>query len=115
MPARAALWPSAGALRRVASCRAASSSAPSRPFTVYYADWARVDLPEGHRFPMDKYAYARAALDADAQLRGKILLRESPRVNMEDLLSRNDGASDAKHSRLMSLKRKYLCNSWLRS
>jgi len=87
MPARGALWPSAGALRRVASCRAASSSAPSRPFTVYYADWARVDLPEGHRFPMDKYAYARAALDADAQLRGKILLRESPRVNMEDLLA----------------------------
>jgi len=59
---------------------------------IYYADWAAVALPKGHRFPMDKYALCRTALENDAALEGKISLHPSPACVREDLLSTHDAA-----------------------
>ena len=48
------------------------------PLRTYYADWAEVILPDGHRFPMEKYSATRLVLEADPSLRGKMELLPSP-------------------------------------
>lgn len=66
------------------------TSRPARapkPLTIYYADWAVVDLPPGHRFPMDKYAATREALAKDASLRGRINVVKAPQCTLEELLT----------------------------
>jgi len=73
--------------RAVAHTRDAATRAIPPPLTVYYADWARVILPDGHRFPMDKYAETRRALSEDASLRGKIHLKPSPKATLEEIIS----------------------------
>ena len=65
--------------------RSVTTRATPPPLTVYYADWARVILPDGHRFPMDKYAETRRTLSEDASLRGKIDLKPSPKATLEEI------------------------------
>jgi acetoin utilization deacetylase AcuC-like enzyme len=80
----------AASLHRAVSTAASASpstrASPPRPLSVFFADWARVDLPDGHRFPMDKYARTREALRRDAALVNKITLLESPKVDVESEL-----------------------------
>jgi acetoin utilization deacetylase AcuC-like enzyme len=56
------------------------------PVPCFYADWAEVPLPEGHRFPMHKYRTTREQLEEDASLRGRLDLRPSPLVALADVL-----------------------------
>ena len=65
-----------------------SSSASSvTPLRVYHADWVEVKLPEGHRFPMDKYKATRLALESDASLAGKMEIFASPEAPLDDILA----------------------------
>ena len=92
-------------LERRASCRAASSSgrsarsagteaptapAPAPPLRLYFSDWAKVNLPDKHRFPMDKYRATRLALEADMSLRGRVEMVRSPEASLEDVLGVHD-------------------------
>jgi acetoin utilization deacetylase AcuC-like enzyme len=92
-------------LERRASCRAASSSgrsarsastepptvpAPAPPLRLYYSDWAKVNLPDKHRFPMDKYRATRLLLEADLSLRGRVEMVRSPEASLEDVLRVHD-------------------------
>jgi hypothetical protein len=45
---------------------------------TYYADWAEVQLPDKHRFPMEKYKATRLALQGDLSLAGKMEFLPSP-------------------------------------
>ena len=87
------------------SCRAASSSgrsarsagtesstvpAPAPPLRLYFSDWAKVNLPDKHRFPMDKYRATRLALEADMSLRGRVEMVRSPEASLEDVLGVHD-------------------------
>lgn len=86
---RPASAPTLARLHRAVAATATRSvttrATPPPPLTVYYADWARVILPDGHRFPMDKYAETRRALREDASLRGKIDLKPSPKATLEEI------------------------------
>ncbi len=55
------------------------------PVTCFYADWAEVPLPEGHRFPMHKYRAVRLLLEGDASLAGRLSLQPSPLASLADL------------------------------
>ena len=68
--------------------RCSSSLSPPlyTPVVCYYADWAEVPLPPGHRFPMHKYLTTRLKLEGDPSLAGRLDLRPSPRVRLDDLL-----------------------------
>ena len=92
-------------LERRASCRAASSSgrsarsastepptvpAPAPPLRLYYSDWAKVNLHDKHRFPMDKYRATRLLLEADLSLRGRVEMVRSPEASLEDVLRVHD-------------------------
>ena len=68
--------------------RCCSSLSPPQftPVVCYYADWAEVPLPPGHRFPMHKYLTTRLKLEGDPSLAGRLDLRPSPRVRLDDLL-----------------------------
>ena len=48
------------------------------PLRTYYADWAEVILPEGHRFPMEKYQATRLMLEQDKSLSDIMELVPSP-------------------------------------
>ncbi|KAG2430988.1 hypothetical protein HYH02_013520 [Chlamydomonas schloesseri] len=52
---------------------------------AYYADHWKVPLPEGHRFPMLKYAATRSALAGDGSLEGRLALRPASPAALEDL------------------------------
>jgi acetoin utilization deacetylase AcuC-like enzyme len=102
--------------RRAYAVSAASAPNVAREaMNIYYADWATVTLPAGHRyvvtfcnlrhgharlttllcecrFPMDKYAATRNALANDLQLRDKICLLPSPECSRLDLLTTHDQA-----------------------
>lgn len=72
--------------------QAAASPPPARrglgdvePLRLFYADWAKVPLPEGHRFPMEKYAACRALLEGDASLEARVALERSPLAPLEAL------------------------------
>lgn len=51
----------------------------------FWADWAEVPLPEGHRFPMDKYRTVRLQLEGDPSLEGRLQLLRSPLAAAEDV------------------------------
>ena len=86
------LGASVRARRRVCSATGAeggaAASAESRseetrvarppPLRTYYADWAEVILPEGHRFPMEKYQATRLVLEQDKSLSDIMELVPSP-------------------------------------
>ena len=55
------------------------------PMTVFYSDSYTVPLPEGHRFPMEKYRMLRDALVAEGVLRPDEL-REARPIAREGLL-----------------------------
>ena len=73
-PAAAAAAP---AVTRVPTSASATSATPP-PMRTYFADWAEVILPDGHRFPMEKYKATRLKLEADRSLAGKMELLPSP-------------------------------------
>jgi predicted metal-dependent hydrolase len=52
----------------------------------WYADHQEVILPDGHRFPMDKYRATRQLLQSEAQTRAISAFYPSPAVAKEDLL-----------------------------
>ena len=53
---------------------------------LYSADWARVDLPPGHRFPMEKYLLTRRAIEKESPEFLRYSMRESPTAAKEDVL-----------------------------
>jgi len=53
---------------------------------LYSADWARVDLPPGHRFPMEKYLLTRRAIEKESPEFLRYSMRESPAAAKEDVL-----------------------------
>ena len=57
---------------------------PARPppLRTYYADWAEVMLPDGHRFPMEKYQATRMVLEEDKSLTDIMELVPSPVSNI---------------------------------
>ena len=57
---------------------------PARPppLRTYYADWAEVMLPDGHRFPMEKYQATRLVLEEDKSLTDIMELVPSPVSNI---------------------------------
>ncbi len=52
---------------------------------AFYSDQHVVPLDEKHRFPMDKYARTRAALEHDASLADKLELQPAPAASLDDL------------------------------
>ena len=52
---------------------------------MFTSDWAHEELPEGHRFPMQKYRLVREELQADASLRGKISILRAPLIERSEL------------------------------
>ena len=70
------------------AARALASTAP--PLRTYHADWAEVILPDGHRFPMEKYRATRLALEADGSLRGKMEIFPSPLATIDQVLAVHD-------------------------
>ena len=70
------------------AARALASTAP--PLRTYHADWAEVILPDGHRFPMEKYRATRLALEADGSLRGKMEILPSPLATIDQVLAVHD-------------------------
>jgi acetoin utilization deacetylase AcuC-like enzyme len=62
-----------------------AATPPLTPVVCFYADWAEVPLPPGHRFPMHKYLTTRLKLEDDPLLAGRLDLRPSPLVKLEDL------------------------------
>ena len=68
----------------------APTRTPTRPHTHTYTHThtrtrPQVPLPEGHRFPMLKYAATRAALQQDGSLEGRLALRPAAPAALEDL------------------------------
>ena len=63
----------------------ASAAPPPPPVPCFWADWAEVPLPEGHRFPMDKYRTVRLQLESDPALAGRLELQRSPLAALEDV------------------------------
>ena len=61
-------------------CSSAAAGVPTA-VVCFYADWAEVPLPPGHRFPMHKYRTTRRKLEEDPLLAGKLDLRPSPLAN----------------------------------
>ena len=57
---------------------------------AYFSDHFVVSLPAGHRFPMLKYARARATLQADVSLQHCLELRPAPLARLQDLLRVHD-------------------------
>ena len=57
---------------------------------LYAADWARVDLPPGHRFPMEKYLLTREAIEKESPDFLKYSMRFSPTARKEDVLLVHD-------------------------
>ena len=62
---------------------------PARPppLRTYYADWAEVMLPDGHRFPMEKYQATRMVLEEDKSLTDIMELVPSPKASLIDVLA----------------------------
>ncbi|KAK3277213.1 hypothetical protein CYMTET_14771 [Cymbomonas tetramitiformis] len=60
------------------------------PMPIFYADWAEVILPNGHRFPMDKYRATRELLQDDRSLTGMVEFIRSPLAFTEDITRVHD-------------------------
>eukprot|EP00850_Spirogloea_muscicola_P002086 SM000008S22175 [mRNA] locus=s8:259330:261466:+ [translate_table: standard] len=72
------------------SREAALRGGRGRGVLAFYADHFVVPLPEGHRFPMDKYRATRTMLENDASLHGSLIVRPAPLVSVEELLVVHD-------------------------
>jgi acetoin utilization deacetylase AcuC-like enzyme len=51
----------------------------------FYSDNQVVTLPQGHRFPMDKYRATRLLLEGDLQLRSILTTQPAPLASEEEL------------------------------
>jgi len=71
--------------RRLRSVAASAAPPTLREVVCFYADWAEVPLPPGHRFPMDKYRACRQLLADDASLAGRMRLEASPLASLDDV------------------------------
>ena len=67
-----------------------SSDLDTSYLPLYAADWARVDLPPGHRFPMEKYLLTREAIEKESPDFLKYSMRFSPTARKEDVLLVHD-------------------------
>ena len=83
--------------RRARSLSGSHSSPNNKPsdldtsyLPLYAADWARVDLPPGHRFPMEKYLLTREAIEKESPDFLKYSMRFSPTARKEDVLLVHD-------------------------
>lgn len=87
------------AFARQANASKVSAVSPDRPrkneakMKLYFADWAKVDLPRNHRFPMEKYELVRERLRA-SEIEENLSVRfvESPLASVEDVLLTHDEA-----------------------
>lgn len=81
-------------LRRFASATAASSgaSATRGPIHFYYNDVFQVDMPEGHRFPMEKYAAFRRQAQQRLYSLPSVGFHPSPLASLTDLETTHDPA-----------------------
>ena len=69
-----------------AAAREAAEAAQARSAPhAFYSDWARVALPEGHRFPMHKYELVRKALEADAAVSASMRFSPAPLAPLADV------------------------------
>jgi acetoin utilization deacetylase AcuC-like enzyme len=59
-----------------------STIARSRPLDLFYTDQHSFPLPEGHKFPLEKYSLVRRALAADPRFR----FHPAPFISRADLL-----------------------------
>ena len=73
----------------VLNSAAASSSREHQPVVppvkIFTSDWAHERLPEGHRFPMDKYRLVREDLEEDRSLRNKISIERARLIERQEL------------------------------
>ncbi|CAI7780791.1 unnamed protein product, partial [Closterium sp. NIES-54] len=73
----------------VASARstreAAEAAGCGKGLLAFYADHHVVPLPDGHRFPMDKYRTTRLLLQSDASLDRILAVHPAPLVSREEL------------------------------
>jgi hypothetical protein len=54
---------------------------------LYFNDVYKVELPAGHRFPMDKYRATRCILQSEYHDHDNVSFIESPLVRVEDLIT----------------------------
>lgn len=59
-------------------------SASAGTLITYYSSHYKVPLPDGHRFPMDKYGRVVEQLRGDASLHNKIDLRPAPLAELDE-------------------------------
>ena len=64
---------------------AAAGPEPGPSLKIFQSDWAHESLPEGHRFPMQKYRLVRQELEGDLSLRGRIQIRKAPLILQKEL------------------------------
>ena len=91
-------WSSSSYSSRSAKSLGGSHSSPNNKpsdldasyLPLYAADWARVDLPPGHRFPMEKYLLTREAIEKESPDFLKYSMRFSPTARKEDVLLVHD-------------------------
>eukprot|EP00250_Pteridium_aquilinum_P016049 c22914_g1_i1 orf=790-1899(-) len=65
--------------------KAALEAGKGAELVAFYADHHVVNLPQGHRFPMDKYRATRLMLEDDASLSNIFVTRPSPAASIEEL------------------------------
>lgn len=80
---------------RVSLSTAAVRTGDVTSISLFYNDVYRVDLPEGHRFPMDKYRLVREGLQRELQLSEdeigpRATFTVSPLASLEDLCTTHD-------------------------
>merc|ERR1711897_61540 len=64
---------------------AAAAAGPAPSLKIFQSDWAHESLPEGHKFPMQKYRLVRQELEGDLSLRGRIQIRKAPLILQKEL------------------------------
>ncbi|CAI5473026.1 unnamed protein product [Closterium sp. Yama58-4] len=64
---------------------AAEAAGRGKGLLAFYADHHVVPLPDGHRFPMDKYRTTRLLLQSDASLVRILAVHPAPLVSWEEL------------------------------
>ena len=87
--------PPATAPRRLGGCRGCSSSAASaasaaRSALFFYNDVYEVQLPEGHRFPMEKYRLVRELLQRRHAAELGVAFAVAPLATLDELATTHD-------------------------
>ena len=70
---------------RTAAAAAGPEPDPAPSLKIFQSDWAHESLPEGHKFPMQKYRLVRQELEGDLSLRGRIQIRKAPLILQKEL------------------------------